>query len=441
MFTRVCLSIALFVSIPAWSQVSTSEGVGLGITDEMLTPPPVNGDAYPTAVSSEIRSNYLRGGLVVTTEHTDNVLGGSTANPISDFGYSVYPTLEIDRSSPRLKLTLSYSPGFTLYQHTSSRNQTDQYVFFNTLYRLSPHITATVRDNLRQTSSVLSANPLSGGAISGSPEPPLTPVIGPVGDQLFNNASVELTDQFSRNAMIGVSGGFTTLHFLDPKEVIGLYDSSASKGSVFYNHRLSRKHYIGATYQYSKTLAYPQHAVSEVQTNIFSFFYTIYLKPTFSLSISGGPQHYIISQSPLPALGTWSPFITAGSGWQGRHTSFSATYSRIIFGGGGLVGVFKSDVATTVARWQFARTWSVGLTGTYGNNKDVTPSSFLSTEGGHSLLETISAQHQLGPRLELGFGYTHLHQSYGFIPVLANAPNTNNEFVSISYHFSRPLGG
>ena len=38
MFTKVCLSLALFVSIPAWSQVSTSEGVGLGMTDEMQTP-------------------------------------------------------------------------------------------------------------------------------------------------------------------------------------------------------------------------------------------------------------------------------------------------------------------------------------------------------------------------------------------------------------------
>ena len=55
MFTQVCLSLVLLVAIPAWSQVSTSEGVGLGITDEMHTPPPVSGDAYPTAVGSEIR--------------------------------------------------------------------------------------------------------------------------------------------------------------------------------------------------------------------------------------------------------------------------------------------------------------------------------------------------------------------------------------------------
>ncbi len=112
-----------------------------------------------------------------------------------------------------------------------------------------------------------------------------------------------------------------------------------------------------------------------------------------------------------------------------------------MFGGGGLVGVFKSDIATATGRWQFARTWSSGLAASYANNKDVTPSSFLSTEGGHSILGTVSLQHQLTERLQIEGGYTRLHESYGSIPVIANSPNTNREFVSISYHFSRPLGG
>lgn len=439
MFTRVCLSFALFVSIPAWSQVSTSEGVGLGITDEMLTPPPVNGDAYSTAVGSEMRRNYLRAGLIVTTAHTDNVLGYAT-NPVSDVSYSIYPTVAIDRTSTRVQLMFSYSPGFTIYQQTSRLDQTDQDLNLNLGYRLSPHVTATIRDYLRQTSSVLGPIPLSGG-ISDSPQPPVTPVIGPIGNQISNNAGAELTDQIRRNGMIGVSGTFTNLHFLNPSEVPGLYDSSSRGGSAFYNHRLSRKHYIGATYQYAKTLAYPLHAVSELQTNTVFLFYTIYLKPTFSLSFSGGPQHYTIAQSPLPAQNTWSPFFTASMGWQARHTNYTARYSRIVVGGGGLVGVFKSDTAAVTARWQFARTWSAGAVATYGNNKDVTPSSFLSTEGGHSIFGTISVQHQLSERFQIEGGYTRLHESYGFIPVIANAPNTDIEFVSISYHFARPLGG
>ena len=185
----------------------------------------------------------------------------------------------------------------------------------NFLYRLSPHVTATLRDYLRQTSSVLNANPLSGG-ISGSPQPPVTPVIGPVGDQLNNNAGAELTVSVPQEWHDRCQRNIYQSAFPQPEEVPGLYDSSSRGGSAFYNHRLSRHHYIGATYQYAKTLAYPLHAVSAIQTNTVFLFYTIYLKPTFSLSFSGGPQHYNISQSPLPAQGTWSPTFTASMGWQ-----------------------------------------------------------------------------------------------------------------------------
>jgi hypothetical protein len=441
MFTQACLGLVLLVSIPAWAQVSTSDGgIGLAMTDQMAVPPPVSGDASPTGGGSEAHRNFLRLGVVVTAEHTDNVLG-YTSNPISDVDYSIYPTIAIDRAVPRLHLSLNYSPGFTFYEHTSARNQTDQALSFNLLYRLSPHVTATVRDYLRQTSSVLNANPLSSGSDSGVPQTPISPVIAPVGDQIGNAAGGELNYQFSRNGMIGASGTFTYLHFLDPSQVPGLYDSNSKGGSGFYSHRLSKHHYIGATYQYALTLAYPTGAVTQVQTSTVFGFYTLYLKPTFSISVSGGPQHYEISQAPLPAQGSWSPTFSASSAWQGRHTSYSAIYSRVIFGGGGLVGVFKADLATAIARWQVSRVWSLGATGSYGNNKDVTPSTYLSTEGGHSIFGTVSVDRQLGEHFKVEGGYTHLHESYGFSQGTTNSPNTNREFISISYHFARPLGG
>jgi hypothetical protein len=440
MFKQFCLSLALLVSISAWAQISTSDGgIGLAMTDEMSVPPPVNGDSYPTATGSERRSNYLRAGLAVTTGYSDNVLGYST-DPVSDVDYSIYPTLEIDKTNPRLQFALHYSPGFTFYQHTTARNQTDEDLAVNVMYRLSPHITATVRDNFLQTSSVLYANPLSGGSISSLPQTPLAPVIGPVGDQISNNANAQLTYQFGRNGMIGANGTFTNLHFLNQSEVPGLYDSNSSGGSVFYNHRLSRRHYIGATYQYSKTLAYPVNAVSTIQTNTPFFFYTLYLKPTFSLSFSGGPQHYTISQFPLAPQSSWSPTFTASAGWQGHHTNVSGSYSHIVVGGGGLVGVFESDIASVYVRWQLARYWSVGSAASYGNNRSVTPSSFLTTDGGHSILGTISAQHQLSERFQVVFGYNRLQENYGFIQSGSGA-NTNREFVSVSYSFARPLGG
>jgi hypothetical protein len=441
MFTRVFLSLALLVAMPAWSQVSTTDGgVGLAMTDQMRTPPPVNGEAYSTVTGSEIRSNFLRAGLVFTTGYSDNVLGYAV-NPVSDVDYSIYPTIAIDKLTSRLRLRLNYSPGFTFYQHTSALNQWDQNLALNFQYRVSPHVTVTLQDSLLETSSVLNANPLAEGGVSASPQAPVIAVISPVGDQLSNSGNAKLTYQFAKNGMIGVSGAFTNLHYLNSSEVPGLYDSKSTGGSAFYNHRLSGKHYIGATYQYSDTFAYPVNALTEVQTNTFLFFYTIYLKPTFSLSFSGGPQHYNISQSPLPTQGAWGPTLSASLGWQGRHTNYSASYLRVVTGGGGLVGAFQSNIVNGFARWQFARTWSLGSAVSYANNKNVTPSAFLSTEGGYSVFGTVSFQHQFTERFQVAFGYTRLHESYSFIPVISHAPNTDRGFVSFSYNFSKPLGG
>ena len=195
--------------------------------------------------------------------------------------------------------------------------------------------------------------------------------------------------------MIGASGTFTNLHYFNSTENLGIYDSKSVGGSAFYNRRLSKRHYIGGTYEHSETVAYPVNAKSTIQSDTFFLFYTVYLKPTFSFSFSGGPQHYVISQFPSPGYGSWSPTLAASMGWQGRHTNFSASYSRVVGGGGGLVGAFQSNFANAYGRWLFARNWSGGVAGSYANNRDVTPSTLLSTLGGHSIFGTVSAQHQL----------------------------------------------
>jgi hypothetical protein len=49
-------------------------------------------------------------------------------------------------------------------------------------------------------------------------------------------------------------------------------------------------------------------------------------------------------------------------------------------------------------------------------------------------------QQQFGQHFNVQLGYTRLHQDYSTVAVLAATPDTNREFVSISYQFSRPLG-
>jgi len=446
------LGIMLVAGVPLWSQVNTAPdttavppatdttATPAAVDDRMQTPPPVSGAAYPTTYTAEERSNYLRGGLTFTTAYSDNVLAGITTNPVSDVSYAIFPNIALDQTTPRLHWVLSYSPGFTFYQRVSSRNQGNQNVSIDFKYRLSPHVTLSLQDSFQKSSSILDQPDLSSAAVTGGLQGVGVAVIAPLADQLNNNGNAEITYQFSANDMIGASGTFANLHYSNPAQVPGLFDSSSQGGSAFYTHRLSKKHYLGASYQYQRIVAYPTGAQSETQTQTVQAFYTVYLQPTLSLSVSGGPQRFDVDQAPLPSAQSWSPAVTAGIGWQARHTNMAASYSRIVSGGGGLLGAFHSNLANLSLRQQLSKNWNAQVVGAYSIYKTVTPLFFLSSPGGHAISGSASIQRKLGQHLNAEAGYTRLYQTYSNIAAISTAPNTNREWVSISYQFARPLG-
>jgi hypothetical protein len=437
MFSRLCLSLALLLPMPAWSQVPYAAGG----SDRMATPPPVSAQAFPTEVRSEARSNYLRGGIAFTPAYGNDVEGQIGVKAVNDFSYSFFPSIEIDKVTPRMDVMMTYTPSLTIYQRTSSANQSGQGVMMNFEYELSPHAALTLQDGFRKTGNVFNQqDELSGPPISGSPTPPLTGAVDLIADLLANHANAQLTYQFLRNEMAGLGGTYTILDYLQTAEVLGLYDSNTSGGQAFYSHRMARKHYVGATYQYSKTLAYPPHAVTVLQTDTYLLFYTVYLKPTASLSVSGGPQFYNISQFALPTYRSSSPALNASMSWQGLHTNFAASYARAVTSGSGLAGVFQSNSADVSARWKLARTWSLQAAASYTINKDISPSYFPSSSGGHRVLGAVWVQQQLSEHFGVEFRYTNLQQEYSGIPALRNASNVSLGSVSLSYNFSRPLG-
>lgn len=444
MIKHFCLALVLLAAAPLLCQQAPYDAEGVrpnNDEDRMATPPPVTGEVYPTQGTAEARSNYLRGGVTFSSAYSDNVLGGISEHPVSDISYSIWPTIALDKTTTRLHSVITYSPGFTFYQRTNARNEADHNLAVDFQYRLSPHVTASFRDSFQKSSNVFNQPnfaPTSGVSESAQASP--LSVIAPIADRLSNTGSGEITYQYAANSMVGAGGTFTNLHYPKPSEVPGLYDSSSSGGSAFYNRRLSKKHYVGTVYQYSRILSYPLGAADETQTHTIFLFYTVYLKPTLSLSLSGGPQHSDTPQGPLPPVRSWSPAAFASLGWRGRRTTFAANYSRIVTAGGGLIGAYHSNIANMSARWQLTRNSNAGLAGGYSIYKTLTSFFLLANSGGHTVFGTASVQHQLGEHLSVEGGYARLHQSYTGIAVISNAPNTNREYLSISYQFARPLG-
>jgi hypothetical protein len=452
--------IVLIAYYPVWSQVDnaplqslTDYGVdgnwsSTGSNDDrMQAPPPVSGQIYPNGFTSKERSNYLRAGVTFTGAYIDNLVEAAGGYPIGDISYSVEPSITLDETTSRLHALLTYAPGFTFYQRTTSLDQADQNALIGLQYRLSPHVTFSARDGFLKSSSVFNQADLTpAGTVSGGAQEANFSVIAPFAGFLRNVGYVGISYQFSMNSMVGASGMFTNLHYSNQSQVSGLYDSSSQSGSAFYTFRISRRHYLGTIYQYQRLLSYPTGQPDETQTHAIIFFYALVPSRRLSMSFFGGPQHADTVQPPLPpaepqttTAKSWTPAAGASFSWQTHLTSLAVSYSHSISSGAGLIGAVRLDSGKLELRQRFTKTLSASASGMYAQN-DVLGTLLPGTYSGHSIFATVSLRQQLLQKVALELGYSRLHQDYNDVGALSGFPDTNREFISLSYQFAKPLG-
>jgi hypothetical protein len=127
-------------------------------------------------------------------------------------------------------------------------------------------------------------------------------------------------------------------------------------------------------------------------------------------------------------------------GWQGKHTSFTASYSQAVTGGGGLLGAYHTKSASAAARWQMARVWTVAGSGAYFINESVNPLLITGDQSGHTISGAATLERSMGDQFSIAFHYDHIDQTYGEIVSIAANPNSDRATISISWHFQRPLG-
>jgi hypothetical protein len=401
------------------------------------------------AFTSEMeRSNYLRGGATATAAYQDNVFS-SIGNVGSDVSYTVGPFISLDLTRHRARLNFTYSPGFTFYQRHSSLDQTSHALAFNFAYRLSPHVTFTAQDSFVKTSEFF--GPLAFNGVDTLPNPLQSPnltLIAPVANTLINSANVGISYQFGLNDMIGATGNSSLLQYLNQNQVPGLSDSSGEGAGAYYSHRFANRNYLGINYQFQRFLTdttLAQAGTTQLQTRADSIYlsYSLYLKPTLSLSVFGGPQYSDTFGGTLVPQRMWSPSGGGSLSWQGKETSFAAGFSRRITDGGGLLGAVRANSADASFRAQLTKTVTGSVGADYATNAvldSAFASGFNGGLNGHSVSESASVARTFGEHVSASIGYLHLHQSYANISTFNIAPNQNRASISISYQFERPLG-
>jgi hypothetical protein len=435
-------AVLVLSGLPAWCQVDTSAtDAGSADADDvpMLVPPPVSSQSYPTEFAGEAEKNYLLGGLTIGSAYSSNVT--RTSNPVGDMSYSIWPTIAIRRVTPQLRLALSYSPGFTVYQKTSGYNQANQDLSLHLEYRMTPNLSVNVQEAFQKLSNIFDQPaPLVASPVSGSMPISGVGVVAPLADQIINSTAVQVTYQLGAGSMVGVSGSYGNLHYLNAEQAAGLYNLQSAGGSVFYSYQLGDKYYIGANYLYQNIRSYQSSSPSTLtQTQGVFAFLSVYLKPKFSVSISVGPQYYVGSQPPSAPVSSWSPLVIVSGAWQGRRTTVAASYSHTVSAAFGLGGIFNSNTLDASANWKISRNWTTGIEATYGNNASLTP-MLVGSDGARTVIGTVSAQRALGEHANFQVGYNWTNQNYEQTARTASIPNINRVFLSLNYQFSRPLG-
>jgi hypothetical protein len=209
--------------------------------------------------------------------------------------------------------------------------------------------------------------------------------------------------------------------------------------SVFHSFRVSRRQYLGVSYQYQRLLAYPADGTTETQTNAVLGFYTWLATSKLSASAFAGPQFAATSQPGLPDSHTTAPTAGGSLNWQSEHTALAASYSHAITGGGGLIGASRADGANAFVRQMLTKRWQASVAGGYVDNRIIQVADLPNTSG-HSVTGSVAVQHQMTTQLAVQAGYTRLRQQYDDVPAISLHPDTNREWVTVSYQFTKALG-
>ena len=446
MFKFFCFCLFISTVVPLWSQVEPSASGGaydLG-SEHMMTPPPVSRQAYPTTAISDERSNFLAGGMVFTAAATNNLMLLGNVDKTPDQTYAFLPTISLDRRTPKDEEVLNYSAGYTLYHTYSQLDGLTQSGSGSFRYHLTPYAVVSISDSYYQNSNTYNQqNPFSGGGVSGAPgsgNPGSSdiPAIQPYANSLANSSGAAMEYQYAKNAMLGLSGSYSFLQFSKESYISDLSDQNTTSGNAFYSRRFGRS-YAGVTYQFSKFITHPYG--SYTQTNTVFGFYTHYFARTISISVLGGPEQYTSWSETTPRTSAWTPAVQGSVGWQVARANFAAGYAHVVSGAGGLIGTFHSDTGSLTATMLFSKLWSTSANVSFSHFANVNPATTSAGfySGGDSVSAGVDVGRRITQSLTMEAGFQTIYQSYPGVTT-NSVQNSVRGYVSVMYHFNRPLG-
>src|SRR5215471_3260893 len=441
------------MSAPAVDVLSLSGGQQEPAENNFRVPVPsiVSIDGTPLIFLSELeRANYLRGGVSLGSSYDDNIFNASS-DTTGEFAFTALPHIAFDLSRSRLRFKTEYAAGVTVHQRLSSQNNGAHDLAADFDYRLSPHITLSLRENFAITNGFMNQAPsdLSTNG-NGILQQPNSYVVTPIANETSNNGSAQLSYQFGAGSMVGVSGSSFISRYRDVPAGSSLLDTTSGSFAGFYAHRVTPRNWVGVRYGLQRFNFDPVSEQSTTQSILY--FHTIYLKRNLELAFFAGPEYteldghtvspvvhlpYVLLVSTPTTNGDWNVAAGSSLSWQGQRTAAQAQFVRRISDGGGLQATVNLNaVSGEISRQLTSKTtFTVGASYASMDPLSIGSSLYRVTDsaGGR-----FSVSRQMGSNLALMLGYGRdWQQSAG---TAASNVNHNRGWITLTYDFTRPLG-
>jgi hypothetical protein len=428
------------LSRPLSAQVEPSASGGSSTSEDdssMSVPAPVSGLPYATG---EAKSNYLSASVGVSGAYVNNIFPNDGSTLVNDAVFSVNPSVSLARTTGRQSINLTYSPSFSFYEPTSVLDTMGQSATVAISSRLSPHVAVNVSDAFVRTTDAFNQSYPFSNPITGSTQTTEPIVVAPFAGQMVNSVSGGISDQISKNAMIGGGGSYSSFSLFNAPAGGGLYNSTGFGANVFYDRRMSGKQYIGIGDDFFRSVSDGPGQQYETEVDSLNPFYTFDFSRSFSVSVSVGFSYVLPSSAYLSPSNSWQPTFGASAGWQGKRTTLAASFNRSVVTGGGLIDIYNSYGFSGVAGLRVSKAWNLSLTGSYASIGDITASTATELSTGDTIAGSAEMSRTFGEHINMNFGYQRLHEFYPGIAIIDADPDSNRVFVTLNYQFQRPLG-
>jgi hypothetical protein len=136
---------------------------------------------------------------------------------------------------------------------------------------------------------------------------------------------------------------------------------------------------------------------------------------------------------------SWTGEGGATLGWQGSSTSLQVSGIRDVSDGGGLTGAVRRYAVNAGMQRRLTTRWSGTVSFEYSHNQTLYSSA---SPAFYSIVGLAGVQRTIGRSVSVECSYGRDHQSFTHAAgAFSQIPADHNRvFVSVSYHFTRPLG-